>query len=126
MNVTTITPQSSKIQLYETHLKKILDDPAMRKNPNVNKRLNIMLVNAKEKTSVYEKMIMIDRKITDNSGAADYIISGTISAMHQRRNGVATDYLLISVQLTNPETNEIIWEDAYEVKRLTQTGIVYR
>ena len=46
--------------------------------------------------------------------------------MHQRKNGVATDYLVISIQLTDPESNMVIWEDAYEVKRLSRSGIVYR
>lgn len=125
-SVTQITPSSSQIQIYERHLMNILNDPAMRKNPNVNKRLNIMLVDAASKASVYEKMIQLDRKITDNSGAARYIISGEISGMSQRRNGVGTDYLMISIQLTDPESNEVIWEDAYEVKRLTRSGIVYQ
>ena len=31
-----------------------------------------------------------------------------------------------SIQLTDPESNEVIWEDAYEVKRLTRSGIVYQ
>ena len=98
----------------------------MRANPNVNKRLNIMLVDVKTKTAVFEKMVMLDRKISDNSGAANYIISGEISGMHQRKNGVSTDYLLISIQLTEPESGEIVWEDDYEVKRMSTSGIVYR
>lgn len=123
---TTIVPGTNNITVYETHLKNILNDPAMRANPNVNKRLNIMLVDVKTKTAVFEKMVMLDRKISDNSGAANYIISGEISGMHQRKNGVSTDYLLISIQLTEPESGEIVWEDDYEVKRMSTSGIVYR
>ena len=126
VTTTTVSPASRRITLYENHLVKLLNDPAMRANPNVNKRLNIMLADAKTKATVYEKMIMLDRKLSDNSGAANYIISGEISGMHQRKNGVATDYLVISIQLTDPESNMVIWEDAYEVKRLSRSGIVYR
>ena len=121
---TTVT--STTIPVYEDHLLKILNDPAMRANPNVNKRLNLMLVEPKSKAVVYEKPVTIDRKISDNSGAANYIISGEISGMHQRVQGVSTDYLLINIQLTDPESNMIIWEDAYEVKRMSQAGIVYQ
>ena len=85
-----------------------------------------MLVDPKSKAVVYEKPVLLDRKISDNSGAANYIISGEISGMHQRVQGVSTDYLLINIQLTDPESNMIIWEDAYEVKRMSQAGIVYR
>ena len=126
ISTSTITPASNNTVLYENHLKKILDDPAMRANPNVNKRFNIMLVDVKNKVAVFEKMIMLDRKFSDNSGVAKYIISGEINGMHQRKNGIGSDYLMITVQLTDPESNETIWEDAYEVKRLSQNGIVYR
>ncbi|MBE6403292.1 MAG: hypothetical protein E7039_06175 [Lentisphaerae bacterium] len=125
-SVTTVTPASKNLVVYENHLKQILNDPAMRANPNVNKRLNVMLVDAKNKVSVFEKMILLDRKFSDNSGAAKYIISGEINGMHQRRNGTNVDYLLITMQLTDPESNETIWEDIYEVKRLTDGGIVYK
>lgn len=127
-NVTTstISPADRKIALYENHLVKLLNDPAMRANPNVSKRLSIMIADAKTKAIVHENMIMLDRKISDNSGMADYIISGEISGMHQRKNGVASDYIVVSIQLTDPETNMVVWEDAYEVKRISSSGIVYR
>ena len=85
-----------------------------------------MFENHCNKVSVFEKMILLDRKFSDNSGAAKYIISGEINGMHQRRNGTNVDYLLITMQLTDPESNETIWEDIYEVKRLTDGGIVYK
>ncbi len=110
----------------ESELVRMLRDPALQSNPNVNKRLNVMLVKPDTKVAVFEKMFLLDRKFTDNSGSADFILSGEISGMHQRSSGVASDYLLISVQLTDPETNETVWEDAYEVKRVTNAGIVYR
>ena len=126
LETTTVTPGQRNAVVYENYLRNILNDPAMRANPNVNKRLNIMVIDAKTKTGVYEKMVMLDRKISDNSGAARFIISGEISGMHQRKNGVSSDYLMISVQLTDPESNETVWEDAYEVKRMSISGIVYR
>ena len=46
--------------------------------------------------------------------------------MHQRKNGLASDYVMVSVQLIDPESNRIIWEDVYEVKRLERGNIVYR
>lgn len=110
----------------ESELVRMLRDPALRENPNVNKRLNVMLVDPATKAAVFEKMFLIDRKITENSAKADLILSGDISGMHKQRSGVASDYLLIGVQLTNPESNETVWEDAYEVKRVSEAGIVYR
>lgn len=125
-NLVTVSPGSQKIALYENHLRKVLNDPELRRIPDVNKRLNVMIVDARSKASVYEKMFLVDRKITDNSGNANFVLSGEISGMHQRKNGVNADYLLISVQLTDIENNEVVFEDAYEVKRLSESGIVYR
>ena len=125
-SITTMTTPDGRPITTEKHLLEMLKAPEMRANPNVNKRFNIMLVDAKTLVAVFEKMILLDRKVSDNSGAARYIISGEINGMHQRKNGVGTDYLMITVQLTDPESNETIWEDAYEVKRFSQGGIVYR
>lgn len=110
----------------ESELVRMLRNPALRENPNVNKRLNVMLVDPATKAAVFEKMCLIDRKITENSARADLILSGDISGMHKQRSGTASDYLLIGVQLTSPESNETVWEDAYEVKRVSEAGIVYR
>ena len=115
-----------RISLYENHLKKVLNDPALRQNPNVNKHLNVMIVDAKTKLSVFEKRFPVDRKVSDNSGNASLILSGKISGMHARKNGVNSDYLLITVSLTDIESNELLWQRAYEVKRLSESGIVYR
>ncbi len=110
----------------ESELVKIISNPALRANPNVNKRLNIMLVKPENKLAVYEKIFLIDRKITENLERADFILSGEIGAMSQRADGKASDYLLISVRLTDPVSNETLWEDGYETKRLTNAGIVYQ
>lgn len=115
-------------QLYEKEriLTQMLHDQAYRANPNVNKYLNLMIVRPSDKVSVFEDMFVIDNKVSDQSGRANYILSGEISGMSQRRGGSAQDYFLISAQLTDPESNEIIWEDAYEVKRYTKKPLVYQ
>lgn len=114
----TATEQVKNVTYYEDHIKKLLDDPAMRAVPDMNKRLNVILANAKTKASVYEGMCLIDCKITDASGYADYIISGEISGLEERSNDkTAADYLMITMQLTAVETGENVWEDIYEIKR---------
>ena len=85
-----------------------------------------MIVRPKDKLAVFEDMFLLDQKTPDVSGRANYVMSGEIKGMSQRRDGTSSDYLLISVQLTDPETEEIVYEGAHEVKRLTRTGVVYR
>ena len=124
---TTVTPthEKQKIALYEAHILELLKNPQLRSAPDINKRLNVILANAKTKASIYEKMVLIERKVTAGSGYADYVISGEISGKYTRKGNDSTDYLLVTIQLTDVETGEIVWEDAYEVKRkvdpLTET-----
>lgn len=126
VDVTSISNSGGEIKALETHLYELYRNQALQINPNVNKRLNVMLVDAKTKLAVFEKMMLIDQRISDNSGKADFILSGEISGLAQRANGISQDYLLISVQLNSPEENEILWEDGYEVKRVTIQSGVYR
>jgi len=128
----TVPASPEKPQIYtrigqqESELVRMLRNPELRKNPNVNKRLNIMLVKPDTKVAVYEKMFLLDRKFSSREGRAQFILSGEISALSQRRQGTASDYLLVSVQLVDLESNEIVWEGAYETKKLSRSGIVYQ
>ena len=112
--------------MRESALVDILKSPAMRADPNVNKWLNVMIVKPDDKVCVYEKSMLLDRRISDNSGKAALILSCEISALSQALNGVQSDYLLVAMQLVEPESNDVVWEDSYEVKRLSRAGIVYR
>lgn len=118
----TVTTTSSR----ETVLLEMLRSQNLQQNPNVNKRLNVMIVRPDDKLAVFEKTTLIDHRISDNSGKANLILSSEISGLSQARGGVQSDYLLISFQLVDPEQNEVVWEDAYEVKRVSRAGIVYR
>ncbi|MDR0931789.1 MAG: penicillin-binding protein activator LpoB [Victivallales bacterium] len=110
----------------ESELVKIMRDQQLRNSPNLNKYLNVMLVAAADKTIKFEDSLLVDAKITDKTENATYILSGQISSLSQRKQGNSSDYLLISVQLTDSASNEIIWEKDYETKRVTQAGIVYQ
>ncbi len=110
----------------ESVLLEMLRNPAMRATPEVNKYLNLMMVRPSDKVSVFERTVLADRKITNNSGAANYVLAGEISGLSQSSGAKTSDYLLISMQLIDLEYNEVIWEDAYEVKRVTKSGVVYR
>ena len=126
----TVTPSSVVVATGPTMRESVLVDmlrsPAMQANPNVNKRLNVMIVRPDDKVCVYEKTALLDRRISDNSGKAALILSCEISGLSQAFNGAHSDYLLISMQLVDPESNEVVWEDSYEVKRVSRAGIVYR
>ena len=98
----------------------------LRSDPNVTKQLNVMLVKAGEGLAVYEKMFTVEEKLTDGTGKADFVLAGEISGLSKRVGGTQSDYLLITMQLVDPITNELLWEDGYEVKKTSVSGTVYQ
>lgn len=107
-------------------LRQLQVSAALRSEPNVTKRLSVMLVDADSELAVFEKMITVEEKITDGTQNADFVLSGEISGLAKRRGGKQSDYLLMTMQLVDPISNEILWEDGYEVKRSSKTGTVYQ
>jgi len=99
---------------------------SLRVEPNVTKRLNVMLVRASDKVSVWEKMFTVEKRISSGVEHANYLLSGEISGLSKRASGTESDYILITMQLIDPESNEVLWEDGYEVKRKSETGTVYQ
>lgn len=98
-----------------------------RQNPNVTKRFNCQLVDTANETVIGEKMVSLEKKVRSGIGRADYILTGDISALSKASQGAArSDYVIVSYQMVDPSTNEVLWEDAYESKRASRVGTVYR
>ncbi len=98
-----------------------------RQNPNVTKRFNCQLVDVTNETVVCEKMVSLEKKVRSGIANADYILTGEISALSKASQGAArSDYVIVSYQMVDPSTNEVLWEDAYESKRASRVGTVYR
>ncbi|MEW6742052.1 MAG: hypothetical protein AB1486_04765 [Planctomycetota bacterium] len=57
---------------------------------------------------------------------ADYLLTGILSGIAKSSGGDASDYLRASFQLVDTETGELVWEGAYEVKKVGEEGVVYR
>ncbi len=56
----------------------------------------------------------------------DFFLTGELSSLSKAAQGSRSDYILMSFQLVDAETAEIVWEDAYEVKRVGVAGVVYQ
>ena len=87
--------------------------PALRERPRVAKYLNVMVVDAKAKTAVYERQLKLEDAST-GMGAADYILSAELSDIV--KDAAGTRYVLVAIQLIDPATNTIVWETGHEVK----------
>ena len=98
-----------------------------RQNPNVTKRFNCQLVDVANGTVLCEKMVSLETRMSSGIGTADFILTGEISALSKASQGARrSDYVIVSFQLVNPQSNEVLWEDAYESKRASTVGTVYR
>lgn len=113
-------------QRHASILERIAANSSLRNPPNVNKHLSVMLVESDSKVVVYEKMFLVEEKTTQGLELADFVLSGEISGLSKRLKGEATDYLLITMQLVDPDTNELLWEEGYEVQKKSSAGVVYQ
>jgi PBP1b-binding outer membrane lipoprotein LpoB len=101
-------------------------DLIFKRNPNANLWFNAQLINLENDIAV-EEMISLKQVMHSGIARADYILSGEISGLSKASGGnKRSDYTIVSFQLLNPDTNEILWEDAYETKRASSLGTVYR
>ncbi len=56
----------------------------------------------------------------------DFYLTGELSGLSKAVNSNRSDYILMSFQLIDAETSDIIWEDAYETKRVGEAGVAYQ
>lgn len=57
---------------------------------------------------------------------ADYFLTGELRGLSKAQGASISDYLFYDFHLINAETDAMIWEDSYEVKRVGVEGTVYR
>jgi len=100
---------------------------APNRQPNVAKYLNVLLMNANTGEIPVEKMVKVARKMKSGLGRADYILTGELSALSKAvQGGDRSDYVIMSFQLIEPSSNELLWEDAYETKKVSRRGVLYK
>lgn len=125
----SVVVNDARAHLPPPHRKALLDEIErshdMRKMPDVAMSLNVMLVDAKRRISCFEKNFDLNKKFDDNSGAANYILSAEVSSTSKRSRGRERTYYLFSFKLSDPETNEILWEGTVETGKETGSGVVY-
>ena len=102
------------------------DKRRYRDIPDITKYLNVMLVDTSAKVAVFEKLFTIEKKIVDGVGRANLLLTGELSALSKAGGGDRSDYVIVSFQLVDPQSNEILWEDAYETKRVTSVHVIYK
>jgi PBP1b-binding outer membrane lipoprotein LpoB len=121
--------------VVETKIGRSPDDPGAiqgkvtqsQKNPNVTKYLNVKFVDAETAAVPFEKLIKVESKITSGVERADFILTGELSALSKAaQGGDRSDYIIMSFQLVDPVSNEIVWEKAYETKKKTNVGVIYK
>jgi PBP1b-binding outer membrane lipoprotein LpoB len=57
---------------------------------------------------------------------ADFFLTGAIDAIDKVAGAGHTEYLRLSFRLTDAGSSAVVWEDEYEIKKHSTTGIMYR
>ena len=57
---------------------------------------------------------------------AEFILTGTSKAISSRGNAGASDYVLYTFQLIDPDNSDIIWEGFHEIKKQGRDDVTYR
>ncbi len=110
---------------YRSLLSELSRASSLRVEPDVNKHLNVMLVKADTKVSVYENMFLLDMKTNDRLANADLVLTGEISSMSSRGQGGEMCYVVVTFHLVDPESGDEVWTGRFETKRKTQMDRVY-
>ena len=67
--------------------------------------------------------------VAENGGsivAIDTGDTGTFKAISSRGASGASDYVLYTFQLIDPDTSDIVWEDFHEIKKQGKDDVTYR
>mgnify|MGYP001204680964 FL=1 len=57
---------------------------------------------------------------------ADFILTGTFEGISGRGQSGASDYVLYTFQLLDPDTSDILWEGFHEIKKQGKDDVTYR
>ena len=57
---------------------------------------------------------------------ADYILSGDVTSLSKANNKYRSDYVVLSFELIDAETREVVWADTFEMKKQGILGVIYR
>ena len=97
------------------------------RRPNAETYLNVMLIDAQTGVIPVEKMVRVEREMKSGLGNADLLLTGELSALSKgAAGGDRSDYVILSFQLIDPQTNEVIWEDSYETKKVSTRSVLYK
>jgi PBP1b-binding outer membrane lipoprotein LpoB len=67
------------------------------------------------------------RKPNSGLAGADFILTGELKGLGKATNGGdRSDYILMSFQLIDAVSNQIVWEDGYETKKVSSIDAVYK
>jgi PBP1b-binding outer membrane lipoprotein LpoB len=130
----SLTPQSGG-QRIDQHVGVNSEDPRKTEiaqsitlvSGNVAKYLNVMLINASTGAVPVEKMVRVERKLKSGLEQADFVLTGELRGVSKAAaGGDRSDYILMSFQLVDTQSNLILWEDAYETKKVSSIGVIYK
>ena len=57
---------------------------------------------------------------------ADYFLTGSVEELSKSAGGKESNYTYFSFELIDTETEQVVWANDYEVKKVAKRGVLYR
>ncbi|MDP8212241.1 MAG: hypothetical protein P9X22_02980 [Candidatus Zapsychrus exili] len=113
-------------------------------NKNASKRISFIVRDFLNKSQITEyimkeRLIKREEKSNDEVGVTnitssndldlfgvDFFLTGELNGLVKKNIRGQSNYVLMSFQLIDAETGVIVWEDAYEIKRVGIAGVAYQ
>lgn len=61
-----------------------------------------------------------------NVAGADYFLTGTIAGIAKTSGSDASDYINVEFRMVDAETTALVWSQDYDVKKVGESGVLYR
>lgn len=120
-------PQSAEFFLTGELFAQNLATPTEQPTGNETLNMNLRVVRVATGAAEFERTIPVTSRITRGIERARYLLSGEMRGISKAAGaGDRSDYILFSFQLIDPVSNELVWEDIYETKKVSNTGVLYR
>jgi PBP1b-binding outer membrane lipoprotein LpoB len=115
------------ISRLRIELNKVAKEKIRFFSQNVGQEARSKILQERSGAAAIEESVETEGKLDSGLAKSDYILTGELSGLSKAAEGaVRSDYLIMSFQLVDPITNEVLWEDAYETKKKSGTSVLYR
>jgi len=89
--------------------------------------LGVFLLEGASGAIVGESRMAVQQRMTSGVESAALLLTGELRSLSKAAaGGDRSDYILMAFQLIDPASNQVVWEDLYETKKVSSASVLYR